>query len=632
MMPFNGYGSYLIRESEINSGDYSLSVRDTDRVRHYKINKLPNGTFFITRHVTFKTLQDLVAYYQQQADGLCINLIKPCAFSEEPQTAHLSKQAGDEWEINRRHIRFVKKLYNYMFFELWEGLWNETTPIAIKTLKPGEKAINDFLQTANLMKKMQHQNVIQLYGVCTKEEPVYIVTEFMKHNRLLEYLRGDGRSSKLPQLIDMASQVAAGMAYLEEQNIIHRDLAARNILVGEKLICKVANFEMARILDHDGIYEAPSGTKFPIKWTAPEAAMYNKFSIKSDVWSFGIVLYEIITYGRFPYPGMLNAEVLERLQQGYRMPRRPECPEKLYNIMLACWQEDPVNRPMFETLQRLLEEFFTSPSRQAFEEWEIDRRTIVLVRNLMSTDIFEVWEGLLNETIPIAVKTPKPGKIAIVDFLQTANLMKKMQHQNIIQLYGVCTKKEPVYIVTEFMKHNTLLEYLCGEGRSLKLPQLIDMASQVAAGMAYLEEQNIVHRDLSAKNILIGEGLICKVANFELASQTSEGIYMAKEGDKFAIKWTAPEAALGMNRFSIKSDVWSFGILLYELITYGHPPYPDMSNDLVLKKLQQAYRMPRPTECPDKLYNIMLDCWQEETTNRPTFDTLQQKLEGFSYQ
>ena len=219
--------------------------------------------------------------------------------------------------------------------------------------------VAEFMQEASLMKQLRHPKLIQLYAVCTKEEPIYIITELMKHGSLLEYLRGEGRSLKLPQLIDMAAQVAAGMAYLEEQNYIHRDLAARNILVGEHLICKVADFGLARVIDED-IYEAHTGAKFPIKWTAPEAAMYNRFTIKSDVWSFGIVLYEVIRYGRFPYPGMTNAVVLEKIQTGYRMSCPPGCPEKLYELMLDCWREEPASRPTFETLQWQLEEFFTT--------------------------------------------------------------------------------------------------------------------------------------------------------------------------------------------------------------------------------------------------------------------------------
>ena len=253
----------------------------------------------------------------------------------------------------------VRKLGAGQFGEVWEGLWNNTTSVAVKTLKPGTRSASEFLQEAGVMKRLRHAQLIYLHRVCTREEPIMLVMELMKHGSMLEYLRGEGRSLTLSQLINMASQVASGMAYLEEQNYIHRDLAPRNILIAENLICKVADFGLARVIDEDP-YEAHEGVKLPIKWAAPEAALYNRFTIKSDVWSFGIFLWEIINYGRFPYPGMTNAEVLEKVQTGYRMPRPPNCPKKLHDIMINCWHEEPDSRPTFESLQVQLEDFFTN--------------------------------------------------------------------------------------------------------------------------------------------------------------------------------------------------------------------------------------------------------------------------------
>ena len=359
MMSANQVGAFLVRDSETNPGDFSLSIRDAERVRHYKIRRMDTGAFFITRKAMFNTISELVAYYKRQADGLCSNLVKACVEPEKPQTAGLSHDANEKWEIDRRTVQLRKRLGAGQFGEVWEGLWNGTTAVAVKTLKPGTMSAHEFLQEASLMKKLRHAKLIQLYAVCTEEEPIYIITELMKHGALLDYLRGEGRGLKQPQLVDMCAQVAAGMAYLESQNYIHRDLAARNILVGENYICKVADFGLARVIDED-IYEAHTGAKFPIKWTAPEAALYNRFTIKADVWSFGIVLYEVITYGRFPYPGMTNAQTLEALQQGYRMPAPQNCPDKLYNIMLDCWREEPETRPTFETLQWQLEEFYST--------------------------------------------------------------------------------------------------------------------------------------------------------------------------------------------------------------------------------------------------------------------------------
>ncbi|ETN67641.1 proto-oncogene tyrosine-protein kinase src [Anopheles darlingi] len=154
----------------------------------------------------------------------------------------------------------------------------------------------------------------------------------------------------------MAAQIASGMAYLEAHNYLHRDLAARNVLVGDNNIIRIADFGLARLIKEDE-YEARVGARFPIKWTAPEAANYSKFSVKSDVWSFGILLTELVTYGRTPYPGMTNAEVLTQVTRGYRIPQPQNCSTSLYKIMLKCWNKDPMRRPAFKTLQWQLEDF-----------------------------------------------------------------------------------------------------------------------------------------------------------------------------------------------------------------------------------------------------------------------------------
>ena len=221
---------------------------------------------------------------------------------DKPVTEGLSHKTCDQWEIERSSLKTIRKLGHGQFGEVWEGQWNNTTPVAIKSLKQGTMDPKDFLAEAQIMKKLRHPKLIQLYAVCTHEEPIYIITELMKNGSLLQFLQDKGKTMKLPQLIDMAAQVASGMAFLEKQNYIHRDLAARNVLVGDNNIVKIADFGLARIIKEDE-YEARVGARFPIKWTAPEAANYSKFSIKSDVWSFGILLTELVTYGRIPYPG-----------------------------------------------------------------------------------------------------------------------------------------------------------------------------------------------------------------------------------------------------------------------------------------------------------------------------------------
>uniref|UniRef100_S4R845 Tyrosine-protein kinase n=1 Tax=Petromyzon marinus TaxID=7757 RepID=S4R845_PETMA len=359
----NKIGSYLIRDSETNKGSYSLSVRDHivevgDTVKHYKIRTLDKGGYFITSRITFHTLQELVVYYHLKADGLCQKLGKPC-IAIQPQ----KPWEKDAWEIPRESIKLEKKLGAGQFGDVWMGVYNKKTKVAVKMMKPGSMAPQAFLEEANLMKTLQHDKLVRLHAVVT-DEPIFIVTEYMEKGSLLDFLKtSEGSRLKQPKMIDMCAQVAEGMAFIEDKNYIHRDLRAANILVNVNLVCKIADFGLARIIE-DNEYTAREGAKFPIKWTAPEAINYGSFSIKSDVWSFGILLTEMVTFGRIPYPGMTNPEVIRSLERGYRMPKPDNCPCELYSIMQECWRQKPEERPTFEYLQSLLEDFYTATELQ----------------------------------------------------------------------------------------------------------------------------------------------------------------------------------------------------------------------------------------------------------------------------
>lgn len=229
------------------------------------------------------------------------------------------------------------------------------------------------------MHKLRHRKLVLLMGVCTKEEPFYIITELMSNGALLEYLRNDsGRTIKLPTLIDFAAQIADGLWYLERMKYIHRDVRAANILVGDHNIVKVADFGLARLVaarrdsnivgEDEEIYQGVDAAKFPIKWTAPEAAFKRTFSTKSDVWSFGILLYEMVTYGRIPYPGKDNTETLMFIRDGGRMGKPTgcpiDCPQSLFEVMIHCWKQTPDERPTFEFLYHLFDNFGTATEGQ----------------------------------------------------------------------------------------------------------------------------------------------------------------------------------------------------------------------------------------------------------------------------
>ena len=263
----------------------------------------------------------------------------------------------DEWEIERHSITFKKKIGIGSFGETWEGLWNQSTLVAVKVCKTSSINVHKLQAEIQIWKKIHHDKIVQFYATCTVGEPIFIITELVKNGNLLDYLRrGEGRLLKLPQMIDIATQVASGMVYFEEQGYIHRDLAARNVLIDEGNIVKI---KLSLRLNEE---------RLAIKWTAPEVILFNKFTIRSDVWSFGILIVELITHGRVPYPGMTNSEVMTKVEAGYRMPPPPRCPDPLYQIMVDCWKQDPEERPTFEYLKIKLEDYFVSAADHEYRQ------------------------------------------------------------------------------------------------------------------------------------------------------------------------------------------------------------------------------------------------------------------------
>lgn len=365
-------GSFLVRESETSVGQFSISVRHDGRVYHYRINVDPEHRLYITQEAKFNTLGELVHHHSVQADGLICNLLFPAPKKERPPCVFsLSPTQPDEWEVERSEIVMHQKLGGGQYGDVYEGFWKRhERVIAVKTLKEDTMALHDFLAEAAIMKDLHHKNLVQLLGVCTREAPFYIITEYMCNGNLLEYLRKSGRS-KLPPtaLMYMATQIASAMAYLESRNFIHRDLAARNCLVGEENVVKVADFGLARFMRED-TYTAHAGAKFPIKWTAPEGLAFNTFSTKSDVWAFGVLLWEIATYGMAPYPGVDLSNVYSLLEKGFRMDSPPGCPPSVYRLMLQCWIWSPSDRPRFCDIHASLESLFPHSN---IEE-EVDRQ------------------------------------------------------------------------------------------------------------------------------------------------------------------------------------------------------------------------------------------------------------------
>ncbi|KAL7388547.1 hypothetical protein ABVT39_016058 [Epinephelus coioides] len=259
--------------------------------------------------------------------------------------------------------------------------------VAIKTLKVGytEKQRRDFLCEASIMGQFDHPNVVHLEGVVTRGKPVMIVIEYMENGSLDGFLRKHDGQFTVIQLVGMLRGIAAGMRYLSDMGYVHRDLAARNILVNSNLVCKVSDFGLSRVIDDDpeavytttgkmqdvmnliftpatDLHFTEQGGKIPVRWTAPEAIQYRKFTSASDVWSYGIVMWEVMSYGERPYWDMSNQDVIKAIEEGYRLPAPMDCPPGLHQLMLDCWQKDRAERPKFDQIVGILDKMIRNPN------------------------------------------------------------------------------------------------------------------------------------------------------------------------------------------------------------------------------------------------------------------------------
>ena len=286
----------------------------------------------------------------------------PTSDTKEEKQTSTQRASNDKWEVDLSTLAIAEMIGEGFFCKTYKGVLNGTTQVAVRTPVLGQVSATNLKEEAAVMKQLSgHPNVVKLCGTYLSKAPLYLIVEYMPLDTLYETLHCKKQFlwSNFPKTAnDMSTQIVNGMAHMERERCIHRNLSSHTILVGENLVMKVANFSCTKMLKSDqDFHEAPSNEIFkpPIRWSAPEVITHRRFSSKSDVWSFGVLLYEIVTGGGVPYSEKTTSEIAQQIQRdpkGFRYCCHSIQPSGINSIMRRCMEVDPAARASFAALNK----------------------------------------------------------------------------------------------------------------------------------------------------------------------------------------------------------------------------------------------------------------------------------------
>uniref|UniRef100_A0A8B9ICB4 Receptor protein-tyrosine kinase n=1 Tax=Anser brachyrhynchus TaxID=132585 RepID=A0A8B9ICB4_9AVES len=321
--------------------------------------------------------------------------------------------------LKETELKRVKVLGSGAFGTVYKGIWvpeGETVkiPVAIKILNEttGPKANVEFMDEALIMASMDHPHLVRLLGVCLSPT-IQLVTQLMPHGCLLDYVHEHKDNIGSQLLLNWCVQIAKGMMYLEERRLVHRDLAARNVLVKSPNHVKITDFGLARLLEGDEKEYNADGGKMPIKWMALECIHYRKFTHQSDVWSYGVTIWELMTFGGKPYDGIPTREIPDLLEKGERLPQPPICTIDVYMVMVKCWMIDADSRPKFKELAAEFSRMARDPQRYLVIQGD-DRMKLPspndskFFQNLLDEEDLEDMMDAEEYLVPQAFNIPPP--------------------------------------------------------------------------------------------------------------------------------------------------------------------------------------------------------------------------------
>uniref|UniRef100_A0A2K6LIE0 Tyrosine-protein kinase n=1 Tax=Rhinopithecus bieti TaxID=61621 RepID=A0A2K6LIE0_RHIBE len=530
--------------------------------------------------------------------------------------------------------------------------------VVLKVLDPSHHDIAlAFYETASLMSQVSHVHLAFVHGICVRGPENIMVTEYMEHGPLDVWLRRERGHVPMAWKMVVAQQLASALSYLENKNLVHGNVCGRNILLA-RLGLAEGTSPFIKLSDPGVGLGALSREERVerIPWMAPECLPGgpNSLSIAMDKWGFGATLLEICFDGEAPLQSLSSSEKEHFYQRQHRLPE-PSCPE-LATLTSQCLTYEPTQRPSFRTILRdltrlqphtlpdLADVLIVNPDSSASDPTVFHKRYLKKIRDLgeghfgkVSLYCYDPTNDGTGEMVAVKALKADCGPQHRSGWKQEIEILRTLYHEHIVKYKGCCEDQgeKSLQLVMEYVPLGSLRDYL--PRHSVGLAQLLLFAQQICEGMAYLHAQHYIHRDLAARNVLLDNDKLVKIGDFGLAKAVPEGheYYRVREDGDSPVFWYAPEC-LKEYKFYYASDVWSFGVTLYELLTHcdssQSPPTKfleligitqgQMTVLRLTELLERGERLPRPDKCPCEVYHLMKNCWETEASFRPTFENL----------